>query len=163
MRSLLPALLGALVVVVLVATGLETPQRDAAATDHEDPLDSASPWFEVYHYDSQVQGRQFREVFLVHALSPGWTVATVEVVIERDGKPLEVVWEDQDGLLGLEDRFWFDAEAFDAKSRLTGVVAGVTVMECRFGGGAGVSIHPDEWRAMGMPEEVRCLQRTDDQ
>lgn len=142
--------LGLLVVLVAAATARPPPEPEV-------------PGFRVYHYASEVEGNAFREVFLVHDVHPGLDAAVADVEVRRDGEPLAVAWEDDDGVLTVEDRFWFVQEAFDAKQVLTAHVGGVEVMHCRFGGGAGISIHPDEWRAMGQPEQVRCLQFTDDQ
>ena len=119
--------------------------------------------FQVYHYASEVEGNAFREVFLVHAVSPLLRVAAADVELRVNGEPRAVDWEDGDGRLSVADRFSFVQEAFDEKQVLTGHVGGRQVMECRFGGGAGLPISPDEWRDLGMPEQVRCLQLTDDQ
>lgn len=123
---------------------------------------AAGPGFQVYHFGSDVEGVAFREVFLVHEVR-GLEVAASAVELRINGEPLAAGWEDADGRLSAGDRLSFVQEAFDAKQVLTGHVAGRQVMECLFGGGAGLSITPDEWRAMGLPEQVRCLALEDDQ
>lgn len=121
------------------------------------------PSFHVYHYASDLAGTAFREVFLVHDVSLDPAVPTTALELRRNGEPFTVLWDDADGVLSVEDRFSFVQEAFDEKQVLTAHYGGKQVMECRYGGGAGLPIHPDEWRQMGMPERVRCLELSDDQ
>jgi hypothetical protein len=143
---LLPAVLGAAVILgaLLVRSPAAAPAEAAAG-------------FEVYHFGSHVEGRAFREVFLVHQVDPGFAVPHGVVEVRRNGEPLAVSWEAAGPQVAVGDTFSFVEEAFDEKLVLTAHVAGAQVMACAFGGGAGVSIHPDEWRAMGLGHEVRCL------
>lgn len=141
------------------ATGGGTLQEVSAT----DAPEGAASRFEVYHFASLAEGTAFREVFLVHNVGPGFNVPASQIEIRRNGEPLAVTWESAGPTLADDDRFWFVDEAFDTKMVLTAHWAGLEVMECAYGGAAGISIHPDEWRAMGMPEEVRCLQQLDDQ
>lgn len=157
-----PALAAAGVVLavsaLLLAGRLVPPEAEGTTADA-----AAAAGFQVYHYASEVEGSAFREVFLVHDVSLDFKASTSDLEIRINGAPLGVAWEDPDGLLSLDDRFAFVQEAFDEKQVLTAHYAGRQVMECLFGGGAGISIHPDQWRQMGLPQEVRCLQLTDDQ
>ena len=122
---------------------------------------AAPPGFQVYHYGSHAEGSSFREVFLVHQVDAGFAVPHAQVEVRRNGEPLAVAWQAAGPTVTVGDSFAFVQEAFDQKQVLTARVAGAEVMACAYGGGAGVSIHPDEWRAMGLEEEVRCLLSAD--
>lgn len=136
--------------VVVVLGALLVPSPAAGPT-------GAAEGFQVYHYGSQVEGRAFREVFLVHQVDPGFAAPHGEVEVRRNGEPIAVEWVAQGAQVAAGDTFSFVQEAFDQKEMLTAHVGGALVMECAYGGGAGISIHPDEWRAMGLGHEVRCL------
>jgi hypothetical protein len=153
-----PAVVSALAAAFLVAAAVGGEPRPSGGGAAAAP----AAGFEVYHFASDVEGYAFREVFLVHEVR-GLDVAVGEVDLRVNGEPLGVAWEDLDGRLSVGDRFSFVQEAFDAKQVLTGHVGGRQAMECLFGGGAGISITPDEWREMGLGDQVRCLQLTDDQ
>jgi hypothetical protein len=117
---------------------------------------------EVYHFSSEVTGTEFQEVFIVTATRPAAGIAMADVQWLRDGEPLTVTWDQNDGRISVGDRFWFVQEAFDQKQTLTARLAGRQILECRYGGGAGLPVLPSEWIAMGQPEQIRCLQQGDD-
>lgn len=121
------------------------------------------PGFSVYHYGDVPEGNAFREFFLVTEVSPAAGLPVAELEIRRDGTPLAVEWAANGTYLRVDDSFSFVQEAFDEKQVLTAHWRGLQVMECRFGGGAGISIHPDWYRENGREEEIRCLRLTDDQ
>jgi hypothetical protein len=141
-----------------VAAAASLPETPAPAVDPSAPAGPV-PGFRAFHYRSDLAApeRGFREVFLVESVDPGFAVRTADVEVREDGKVRSVSWEDADGWLGAGDRLSFVEEPTDQLHVLTAHVAGAQVMECRFGGGAGMGFTPDEWRAMGQPEQVRCL------
>jgi len=152
-----------LLLALLAATSWATGGGIRQELPHVDAPAAWAPRFEVFHFGSIAEGTAFREVFLVHSVDPGFAVPASQLEVRRNGQPLAVTWESAGKTLGADDRFWFVDEAFDTKMVLTAHWAGLKVMECAYGGGAGIAIHPDEWRSMGMPEEVRCLKNLDDQ
>jgi sulfur carrier protein ThiS len=156
------AVAAALAAAFLAAAAVGLPRPGAADGAAPAAASAPQPGFRVYHFASDVEGTAFRETFLVHEVT-ALDVASADVALAVNGKPVDAAWQDADGRLGAGDRLSFVQEAFDQKEVLTGSVGGVQVMECLFGGGAGLSITPEEWRAMGQPEQVDCLHLLDDQ
>lgn len=122
-----------------------------------------APGFSVYHYGSIAEGNAFREVFLVTEVTPGPALPVAELEIRRDGTPLAVDWTANGTHVRLDDTFSFVQEAFDQKQVLTAHWRGQKVMECRYGGGAGISMTPAQWAEAGAADEAKCLELTDDQ
>lgn len=123
------------------------------------------PGIDVFHMTSDIEGTAFREVFVVTGVyNAGYNgFSSRHVDIHVDGNPVVVSWADPDGLVSVNDTFSFVQEAFDQKQILSVHWAGQEIGSCRFGGGAALGLHPDEWLELGMPEQIRCLQLTDDQ
>lgn len=113
----------------------------------------ADSGFEVYHFDSQIQGNAFQEVFRVHKVHPGPRIPVAEVNITVSGAAYPVTWVDEDGFVSVGDDIMFAWEAFDRRDVLLAKWQGRTVMECGFGGGAGQPVPPTAVPAFAL----RCI------
>lgn len=113
---------------------------------------SDTPRFEVYHFDSQIHGEDFLEVFRVHAVHGAIPIAELNVTVS--GKMVNATWTDGDGEVSVGDRVSFVWPTFDRHDRLEARWHDQVVMQCGFGGGAGRPLEPETLAAHGA---LKCI------